>query len=204
MIKVRDLKRFGIDVIEGDLSSGGDYFTSYSAKGAKESEFFNDVEISEFAWRKNTGVKPDFDGEIELNHHDSSFSEITLASKVGWKFNFYWKPCMKSLMERVNAGDTEQQKAVKVESSGGACDYYRVLIACPYTDEQDPYIAECGDIMEALKLTYNEAQEFKEIWRTAAARTLGKVKEGNNEKRAAEKRVFFASQDLKRITKLGK
>lgn len=79
-------------------------------------------------------------------------------------------------------------------SSGGACEYYRVGVTHPMSKDQVPYIAECGDIMESLEMTYAEANMFKEIWRTAAERVLGLKKAGNNNKRAAEKMVFFADR----------
>lgn len=77
------------------------------------------------------------------------------------------------------------------ENSGGSCDYYKAPINTPTTAEE-PYIAECNDIIEALDMTYSEANMFKEIWRTAAARTLGKLKEGHNSIRGAEKIEFFS------------
>ena len=80
------------------------------------------------------------------------------------------------------------------ENSGGSCDYYKVLIQRPTTVEKQ-YIAECNDVIEALDMTYAEANMFKEIWRSAAARTLGKLKAGHNEKRGAEKIVFFANRN---------
>lgn len=84
---------------------------------------------------------------------------------------------------------------VKEISTGGSCDYYRVGVTHPMSKDQVPYIAECGDIMESLEMTYAEANIFKEIWRTAAERTLGLKKAGNNAKRAAEKIVFFAERN---------
>lgn len=83
-------------------------------------------------------------------------------------------------------------KKVQAENSGGSCDYYRVLIEYPTTEDQEKYIAECNDVIEALDMTYAEANMFKEIWRTAAARTLGKLKEGHDVIRGADKVEFFA------------
>ena len=80
----------------------------------------------------------------------------------------------------------------KTENSGGSCDYYRVPIERPITESQVPYIAECYDIMDALNMTYAEANIFKEIWRGASARELGKGKEGNTAKRGADKVSYFA------------
>lgn len=79
-------------------------------------------------------------------------------------------------------------------STGGACEYYRVGVTHPMSKDQVPYIAECGDIMESLEMTYAEANMFKEIWRTAAERVLGLKKAGNTNVRAAEKMVFFADR----------
>lgn len=78
-------------------------------------------------------------------------------------------------------------------NSGGSCDYYKAPIENP-TTATDKYIAECNDIIEALDMTYAEANMFKEIWRTAAARTLGKKKANHTSKRGAEKIIFFAER----------
>lgn len=92
------------------------------------------------------------------------------------------------------------------EDSGGSCDYYKVHITNPTSEQDIPrgvvYIAECNDIIEALKMTYAEANMFKEIWRSAAARTLGKLKAGHSEARGSEKIVFFAERN--RIQKGGR
>ena len=77
------------------------------------------------------------------------------------------------------------------ENSGGSCDYYKLDINCPL--HLQPYSAECGDIMDALELTPNEANIFKELWRTAASRQ-GKHKASHTTLRAAEKYVFFANR----------
>ena len=81
----------------------------------------------------------------------------------------------------------------KAEDSGGSCDYYKVHVGTP-TTAWSPYVAECNDIIEALDMTYAEANMFKEIWRTASARTLGKQKANHTSKRGAEKIVFFANR----------
>lgn len=90
----------------------------------------------------------------------------------------------------------------KPEDSGGSCDYYKVNIENPTSEdnwdkctESAEYVAECNDIIEALDMTYAEANIFKEIWRSAAARTLGKIKAGHSEQRGAEKIEFFAKRN---------
>jgi len=90
------------------------------------------------------------------------------------------------------------------ENSGGSCDYYKVDIWNPTTPELNSdnlpedvtYTAECNDIIEALNMTYAEANMFKEIWRSAASRTLGKQKAGHDALRGAEKIVFFADRNM--------
>lgn len=82
---------------------------------------------------------------------------------------------------------------MKEEDSGGSCDYYVVAVRCPY--HLEPYVAECGDIVDALEMTPNEANVFKELWRRAAARQ-GKVKKGNTSLRGAQKIKFFGDRIL--------
>lgn len=82
----------------------------------------------------------------------------------------------------------------KPEDSGGSCEYYRVHIPKP-TTAISSYVAECNDVIETLGMTYAEANIFKEIWRSAAARTLGKRKAGHSEQRGAEKIEFFAKRN---------
>lgn len=81
------------------------------------------------------------------------------------------------------------------ENSGGSCDYYVKFVEFPMADNKQPYLAECGDLIEALEMTPNEANIFKEIWRTAAARQ-GKKKKGHTEVRAAEKLVWCSNRIL--------
>lgn len=80
---------------------------------------------------------------------------------------------------------------MSTESSGGSCNYYVAEIECP--QHLEPYAAECGDIIDQLQLTPNEANIFKEIWRSASARQ-GKKKAGNNPIRSVEKIKFYAER----------
>lgn len=66
------------------------------------------------------------------------------------------------------------------EFSGGSVDYYKVRIQNPTTKHTLPYTAECNDIIEALGMSYAEGNAFKAIWRSCAARTLGKLKKGQD------------------------
>ena len=81
------------------------------------------------------------------------------------------------------------------ESSGLRVNYYLVQVDFPQREEQPPYQAECEDIIEALELTFDEANIFKEIWRTARQRQ-GTGKAGNTPLRAAQKMVHYAGRIL--------
>lgn len=85
---------------------------------------------------------------------------------------------------------------MKAENSGGKVDYYTAHIAHPIAEARAPYDAECGDIIEALGMTFNEGEAFKALWRAAAMRTLGKQKVGDDAVRNAQKAVFFSQRVL--------
>ena len=89
-----------------------------------------------------------------------------------------------------------QQQVTKEteELSGLSVDYYQCEIRFPTTPSRESYIAECNDIIETLEMTPAEANIFKEIWRTAAARSLGKKKTGHSILYAYEKIYFFAKR----------
>jgi len=82
------------------------------------------------------------------------------------------------------------------EYTGLSSNYYKVDITNPTSEDNEPYTAECNDIIEALGMTYAEGNVFKAVWRRCAARTLGKEKKGNNSKYDAEKMVFFSNRVL--------
>lgn len=80
------------------------------------------------------------------------------------------------------------------EYTGGSVSYYKVDITSP-TSGGEPYMAECNDIIEALQLNYAEGNAFKAIWRSAAARVLGKSKKGYTDGLYdAQKVVFFGER----------
>ena len=82
-------------------------------------------------------------------------------------------------------------------SKGGLNSYYLVDIRFPQREEQPPYQAECEDIIEALEMSFDEGNIFKELWRNAKARQ-GEGKPGNTPLRAAEKIHHYASRILRR------
>ena len=83
-------------------------------------------------------------------------------------------------------------------SGGGKTNYYLVKIDHPQREDQPPYQAECEDIIEALELNFDEANIFKEIWRTANARK-GNAKQGQNSLRAAQKILHYAGRIINRV-----
>lgn len=82
---------------------------------------------------------------------------------------------------------------MSVEKSGGPVGYYLVNVTNPNQGDA-PYMAECGDIIEALGMDFNEGTAFKALWRGAAARTLGKQKKGNDALYDAEKVRFYGGR----------
>jgi len=82
--------------------------------------------------------------------------------------------------------------------TGGRVNYYLVRVEHPQREDQAPYQAECEDIIEALSLNPDEANIFKEIWRSAAARQHN-GKPGHTALYGAEKIVHYAGRILRRV-----
>lgn len=84
------------------------------------------------------------------------------------------------------------------ELTGGRVNYYLATVLHPQRENQPAYVAECEDIIQALKMDFNEACEFKAIWRTAAAR-LGNGKPGQKALYDAEKRLHYAGRSVREL-----
>lgn len=82
--------------------------------------------------------------------------------------------------------------------TGGRVNYYKAEVCFPQREEQAPYTAECEDIIEVLELNPDEANIFKEIWRSANARK-GNAKPGHTALYGAEKIHHYAVRILRRI-----
>ena len=95
--------------------------------------------------------------------------------------------------------NTPETPEIHAENSGLDVNYYLCPVANP-NQARDPYTAECGDIIEALNMTFNEATAFKSIWRKASQRTLGLHKLNNDAVRDAEKMVFYSRRELSVMT----
>lgn len=79
--------------------------------------------------------------------------------------------------------------------SGGLNNWYVVSVKHPQRKEQEPYQAECEDIIQALGMTFDEGCAFKALWRNAAAR-MGNGKPGNTAVYDCEKLVHYANRIL--------
>lgn len=88
----------------------------------------------------------------------------------------------------------------KAKLSGGRVNYYVVPIEHPQREDEGvlPYQAECEDIIEALEMSFDEANIFKAIWRSAAARR-GNGKLGQKALYDAEKIVHYGGRILRRL-----
>lgn len=80
--------------------------------------------------------------------------------------------------------------------TGGFVNYYLAKVDNPQRIEQDPYQAECEDIIRALNMTFDEGCIFKALWRTAAAR-MGNGKPGTKALYDAEKMVHYSNAILR-------
>lgn len=87
----------------------------------------------------------------------------------------------------------------KKELTGGFVNYYLVEVPFPQREDQEPYRAECEDIIDALELTFDEANIFKELWRSANARKHN-GKPGHSAKYGAEKIMHYANRVYRKAT----
>ncbi len=89
----------------------------------------------------------------------------------------------------------ESARVALPENSGEHGAYYEIAIQRPKSGGA-AYKAECQDIIEALKMDFNEGNAFKALWRRAAAR-LGNVKKGNEDPLYdAQKIKFYGTRIL--------
>lgn len=86
----------------------------------------------------------------------------------------------------------------ETQLKGGLVNYYLVRVEHPQREDQPAYTAECEDIIEALGLNPDEANIFKEIWRSANARQHN-GKPGHKALYGAEKIAHYAGRILRRL-----
>lgn len=83
--------------------------------------------------------------------------------------------------------------------TGGSSDYYKLHIANP-ANLPTSYSCECQDIIEALKLDFNEGNIFKALWRRAAAR-LGNGKPGFEDGVYDAEKIKFSADRILAVAK---
>lgn len=98
----------------------------------------------------------------------------------------------------VDVNATTLEQVVKTENSGGHCEYYHALVSVPENPGQQgvAYEANCEDIIQSLEMTFDEACEFKSLWRRARARQ-GYVKAESTPVRDAAKALHYAGRVLR-------
>lgn len=116
----------------------------------------------------------------------SGMGSLSVVGKAGWFAEKYFELFAQPV--KTISIDSDQ------EHTGGSVNYYKVEVKTPTTFDQ-PYWAECNDLIEALDMNYAEGNAFKAIWRRCAERQ-GKKKKGNNTYYDAEKILFFAQRIL--------
>ena len=81
MKTIKDFKDAGLVFVKGDSGSG---FTVGDAEGFNLDNIWDYLKPESFAWRTNTGVKPEFDGDIDImfKDHDNIYYREESA--------FYW------------------------------------------------------------------------------------------------------------------
>lgn len=125
---------------------------------------------------------------------DSNITARQEFSLVTFDFRFDELEVLKSGNKRVRYPEVwEESKEKQPEYTGGSSNYYKVFIKNPTTLEQ-PYEAECNDIIEALQMTFAEGNAFKAIWRKAKARQGVQKKGYDNGLYDSEKVVFFGER----------
>ena len=85
---------------------------------------------------------------------------------------------------------------MKEIKTGLSASYYTVPVLNSVHNAED-YLLECIDVLEALQLTYSEANVIKAIWRTASKRVLNVSKSGVTDIYDMEKVSFFCAKIYK-------
>lgn len=102
-------------------------------------------------------------------------------------------------------GLTPKDDAPTPEHSGFNVNYYSVEITHPKRPDRAPYIFEVEDLIQALNLGFHEGTILKSLVRSANEREHGKIKQGGDAVRDAEKMVHSSGEHLRALKlKVGK
>lgn len=156
-------------------------------------EFHSEEELNDFL--NSLGVSCQMD-EPKEEGKDASFAKLMeLSEKPTKQFNSKQVDPVMGELAKQDADDLKRVFAKPINPlTGGSVNYYSIQVNNP-SIHQAPYRAETADLIDALQLTFNEANIFKEIIRTANAR-LGNGKLGHTPLYGAEKNAYYANRIL--------
>jgi len=78
------------------------------------------------------------------------------------------------------------------ENNGHNGNYYSLQVDRPMK-ETPPYRVECADVIENLRMDFNEGEAFKAIWRKAARR-MGNAKQSSDDLYDAQKVAHYGAR----------
>lgn len=174
----------------------------------KITELPKDKQIHFATMLEKAGYPPE--GATHVDFDDGAFFDYECWLKIENGIEYFWtkdlgwvlaiqsvqstkkypipqKPCY----DPADVGFTEKSEE---EYTGGSVSYYKVQVDNPTTIDE-PYSAECNDIIEALQMNYAEGNAFKAIWRKCAAR-LGNTKKGYTDGLYDSEKVVFFGQRM--------
>jgi len=116
----------------------------------------------------------------ELREANGRNGEILKAHKAEWECG-------------ITKAEAEQaQNNAQPENNGHNGNYYSLRVEQPMKVVQ-PYTVECADVIENLRMDFNEGEAFKAIWRKAARR-LGNIKPGSDDLYDAQKVAHYGAR----------
>jgi hypothetical protein len=86
----------------------------------------------------------------------------------------------------------QKNENAQPENNGHNGNYYSLRVERPMKVVQ-PYTVECADVIENLRMDFNEGEAFKAIWRKAARR-LGNIKPGSDDLYDAQKVAHYGAR----------
>lgn len=143
--------------------------------------------------RKNVGTRWRYPSPLEVK----ALNATTVTLKVSREDVEAMSKPVPSLGYVASKAELDKMMAPVAERSGGFVNYYLVHIANPQREEQPPYTAECEDLIRALDMNFDEGNVLKALWRSTAARALGKLKAGGDAVYDAEKMAHSSKAILR-------
>lgn len=141
LITVGDFKKAGLEFVDGDRGRTGCGMTPYTFLSGDinrmllELSLYANDEPTKFAWRTNTGVKPEFKGAIEVKHRDGLVSSES-KHIANWEIRdccgdiMEWRPLIQSQQIEV-----EPEKPVYTQAMADAGKAPSVGVECIMIDK---------------------------------------------------------------------